>query len=157
MEVVLPEIHLSCLLCDQTFDSVDKLNDHLSTHFPQQVARNQNCDLCGRGMRSSLELHEHYQRFHEAHVPSTDGHFSCQLCDKMFLLQEHLKVHVKLDHSTDRFRSEKSSEWENPKPISIDLTADDELDPILLPPPKRKYPPRSPFFNPNLWLDQSFM
>ncbi|XP_052842788.1 uncharacterized zinc finger protein CG12744 [Drosophila gunungcola] len=160
METALSGMNLSCLLCEQTFDAIEKLDDHLSDHFPQPVARSQVCDLCGRGMQSSLELRQHYKRFHEAHVPCTDGHFHCQLCDKVFLLQDHLSVHVKIEHATDGYRpEERSLEWEKRNPNTFDLTSDLKLDPILCPPPKRTYPPRSPFFNPNLWLggDLSYM
>ncbi|XP_016969641.1 uncharacterized zinc finger protein CG12744 [Drosophila rhopaloa] len=154
METALSGMNLSCLLCEQTFDAVEKLDEHLPIHFPQPVVRTQFCDLCGRGMRTSLDLHQHYKRFHEAHVASSDGHFYCQMCDKVFLLQDHLNVHVKIEHATDGYRPEaRSSEWEKHCPNTVDLTNDDMLDPILCPPPKKKYPPRSPFFNPNLWLD----
>ncbi|XP_017012569.2 uncharacterized zinc finger protein CG12744 [Drosophila takahashii] len=161
MEPSLSEINVSCLLCEQTFDAIDKLDEHLNAHFPQPVAsQSQICDLCGRGMRSSLELHQHYKRFHEAHVAATDGHFHCQLCDKVFLLQDHLNVHVKIEHSSDGYRpDDKIPEWKQNNDRCIDLTTDYRLDPILCPPPKKKYPPRSPFFNPNLWLctDNSFL
>eukprot|EP00099_Drosophila_melanogaster_P019268 NP_610530.1 uncharacterized protein Dmel_CG12744, isoform B [Drosophila melanogaster] len=160
METALAEVQLSCLLCEQTFDATEKLDEHLPTHFPQPVSTGQTCDICGRTMRSSLELHQHYKRYHEAHVPNTEGHFQCQLCDKVFLLQDHLKVHVKIEHATDGYQpDEKSLDWQHYSPRSLDTTNDYKLDPILCPPPKRKYPPRSPFFNPNLWLgaDNCFM
>nr|XP_016929195.1 uncharacterized zinc finger protein CG12744 [Drosophila suzukii]XP_016929196.1 uncharacterized zinc finger protein CG12744 [Drosophila suzukii] len=161
MEADLSGVNVTCLMCEQTFDAVEKLDDHLTTHFPQPVPHQSHiCDLCGRGMRSSLELHQHYKRFHETHVASTDGHFQCHLCDKVFLLQDHLSVHVKIEHSADGYRpDEKSSEWDQNQRPCFYLTNDDKLDHIFCPPPKRTYPPRSPFFNPNLWLgaDISFM
>lgn len=142
---------LSCLLCEQTFDSAEKLQDHLIIHFPQpQVSRSHTCDICGRGMRSPLELHQHYNRYHEAHVTSTDdGQFHCELCDKVFLLQDYLNVHVKIEHSSEGYRpAEMYSVSEKPHNKYVDLISEDENNPILCPPPKRKYPPRSPFFNP---------
>ncbi|XP_017066645.1 uncharacterized zinc finger protein CG12744 [Drosophila eugracilis] len=159
MDTELSETNLSCLLCENTFDTSEKLEEHLSIHFPDPVAKRKICDLCGRGVRSSLELHQHYKRFHEAHVPNTDGHYPCQFCDKIFLLDDHLSVHVKIEHSDDGYHpNDRSSEWQQHTPNSFDLPTDNKLDSILRPPPKRKYPPRSPFFNPNLWLDaESFM
>ncbi|KAH8345582.1 hypothetical protein KR084_011549 [Drosophila pseudotakahashii] len=150
MEPSLSGMNVSCLLCEQTFDAVERLDEHLSAHFPQpEVSQSHICDLCGRRMRSSLELQQHYKRFHEAHVASTDGHFHCQLCDKVFLLQDHLNEHVKIEHSSVGYRSdEKISEWKQTNHRCFDVATVDKLDPILCPPPKKKYPPRSPFFNP---------
>nr|XP_017027420.1 uncharacterized zinc finger protein CG12744 isoform X2 [Drosophila kikkawai] len=148
-------ISLSCLLCEQTFGSAEKLQDHLIVHFPQPVDRSHICDICGRGMRSPLELHQHYNRYHEAHVTNTDeGQFQCQLCDKVFLLQDYLNVHVKIEHSSEGYRpAEMYSACAKPYQSHEDLTNDDEDNSVLCPPPKRKYPPRSPFFNPDLGLD----
>ncbi|KAH8401524.1 hypothetical protein KR009_006201 [Drosophila setifemur] len=145
--------YLSCLLCDKTFCTPEKLQEHLTNHFSLPETKTYFCDLCGRGLRSPQELHQHFKRFHEAHLkelcPGSGAgavdQFECSHCAKIFILEEYLKVHVKLDHCSEGLQLDKKSLKREQR---VEQLPDYSLDPIFCPPPKRKYPPRSPFFNP---------
>ncbi len=94
----------SCHLCDKSFTRSDHLNDHLLRHRrkPHRTStcnRPYECDLCGRGFRTKLGVHNH-RKAHLKHVGGkhvllSDNRavFRCGVCGLTFRGRERLQVH----------------------------------------------------------------
>ncbi|KRF97981.1 uncharacterized protein Dwil_GK27572 [Drosophila willistoni] len=126
---------------------MDELQKHLNLHTFEPVFECSSevftCNLCGRNLRSRLALDSHHKRYHGTHVkaelkcnakPSEYFQiFECPNCDQVYIDEDCLKNHLKMKHSAE-------GKEKKPEVSNVSKT------------PKRQYPLRSPYFNPNLWL-----
>ncbi|XP_032292069.1 uncharacterized zinc finger protein CG12744 isoform X3 [Drosophila virilis] len=148
--VELEEGGINCFLCQQLFTDIDELQQHFLTHFAECPANTTTkffeCDVCGRSLRSEQELHKHQERFHAAHLIKKDietrNRFQCEKCNNVYLSLDFLERHIQLAHNVGQTFGQAPPA--QPQQMTVVF---------LNPPAKQKYPPRSPFFNPNLWLD----
>lgn len=143
---------MSCFLCQQIFTDIDELQEHLSIHYVQysdleRTAQYFNCKFCGRTLRSEADLKEHHKRYHEATAMrkeiESEESVSCKLCgyicESSYILLKHVELtHVPKTEKTKQITAE-------PAPMMYAA--------FQYSGPKIKYPPRSPHFNPNLWMD----
>ncbi|KAM8712997.1 hypothetical protein ACLKA7_013333 [Drosophila subpalustris] len=140
---------MNCFLCQRIFTDIDELQQHLCIHYAEHSDLNTttqyfNCNVCERSLRSEQKLQEHYKRYHEATLIRKEmeagKQFECKLCGNVCLSSQLLLKHVEMTHCP---RKEKLN-----RPATMYAA-------IQRVTPKIKYPPRSPYFNPNLWVDHN--
>ncbi|XP_064552046.1 uncharacterized zinc finger protein CG12744-like isoform X2 [Drosophila montana] len=145
--VELEEGGINCFLCQQLFTDIDELQQHFLTHFAECAENTTtkffNCDVCGRSLRSEQELQKHHERFHAAHLIQIESRnrFKCEKCNNVYLSLDFLEKHIQVAHNVGETFTQAPAQSEQRTVM------------FLNPPAKQKYPPRSPYFNPNLWLD----
>ena len=71
----------TCVVCDKSFDSKDKMLSHINLHFTR-------CDVCDKEFCDSSTLRRHKQ------IHSGEKKYSCGICKKAFGRKDNLKDHV---------------------------------------------------------------
>ncbi|XP_018570138.1 zinc finger protein 664-like [Anoplophora glabripennis] len=85
-----------CEYCGKSFRSTSILNKHEKTHTGH---RPHSCKYCGKGFIST------YNR--KVHMAGHSGNHPCVFCDKSFLNEEVLKLHMKFKHAVKEDASKK--------------------------------------------------
>lgn len=140
------EYTMNCFLCQKLFTDIDELQEHLSIHYIEHSDLNTttqyfNCNVCERNLRSEQELNDHYKRYHEAMMIRKEiaagKRFPCKLCGNVYISFQFLLKHVDLSHC----KNKESAKHVTQKPEKMYAA-------LQCVEPKKKYPPRSPYFNP---------
>lgn len=100
--------HLSskfmCSKCGKKFPSNSKLQRHIksmeSGHKDDDAI---DCPGCGVKFSNGKVMQEHFEKVHRV---ESEG-VSCQMCDKIFTKQDHLKAHFFAFHTDKTFQCEK--------------------------------------------------
>ena len=79
----------ACKSCGKTFQSIEKLYEHLEAHRLEDKFK---CDLCDKVFRHRNNLCRH--RKSHSRVK-----YACQYCEKLFLRTDILKTHVVTKHA----------------------------------------------------------
>ena len=85
---------VNCKICGKFLHRM-RINHHIQNiHGVSQTKKSQNykCDICGQSFKTNF-LKEHKMRVHEKFKP-----FSCEKCEKLFLLKSELESHIKNVH-----------------------------------------------------------
>ncbi|KAM7361226.1 uncharacterized protein ACRADG_010606 isoform 5-T6 [Cochliomyia hominivorax] len=91
-----------CNICDKHFSSKDSYHKHLKRisclQYPEFI-----CEYCSKKIIGSANYKVHL-RFHKKIYP-----FKCQLCDKNFMMANHLKTHIETKHENKRYMCEEAN------------------------------------------------
>ncbi|XP_030387056.1 uncharacterized protein LOC115633728 [Scaptodrosophila lebanonensis] len=168
---------IACKLCGRGVRSESELQLHHKRYHELHVSQNR---AQNKSLRTEIQSQTQAQvptqkqtKVHTKERSQDDRPFKCNICKKAYKVKGFLRNHKKTAHSDD-LESQSSKEsntvlttalWNavaaaqyNPAYESVaryvppDQPTSHKLDPCLLPPPKKKFAPRSPFFNRNLWL-----
>ncbi|XP_053688875.1 zinc finger protein 665-like [Sabethes cyaneus] len=107
LETHIKELHADCKnhvcdLCGSGYPTRKQLVSHLGRHRNPNRKKASNipghymCDICGKEFNFRVTLKRHVINFHD-----NDRKFQCQVCEKILLSSEGLKLHLR-GHSEDQ-------------------------------------------------------
>lgn len=78
--------NFACILCPQTFSTLDELNQHIQNKVRQPCV----CIICGMSYAHNYQLHRHFSAHRSSKI------FSCRCCHKKFRSLNQIRKHF--DH-----------------------------------------------------------
>jgi hypothetical protein len=85
-----------CTICNKLFRTNYKLRVHMETHAENSVKFSCNFENCTKTFKSKIGLQEHAARH------TGDFKFTCEVCDKKFLLRSYFVAHQRIHSSNQK-------------------------------------------------------
>lgn len=89
-----------CKECDRGFSSKSTLDNHIKV--VHENCKDFICSACGKAFGNKYNLNQHLENAHPT-GPTPANLISCNICDKGFTKQEHLKMHHSAVHTDNTF------------------------------------------------------
>jgi KRAB domain-containing zinc finger protein len=90
-----------CKVCTKVFNYKSALDRHIKIIHEKQ--KNHICSDCGKSFASKFELNQHYDGYHNEDSKATR---TCRFCEKVFMKQRNLCMHMQAVHSDNKFSCE---------------------------------------------------
>jgi uncharacterized Zn-finger protein len=87
-----------CTICNKLFRTNFKLKQHMLTHEENNAKYICNYEACNKAFKSRIGLKEHIARLH-----TEEFNFTCDICDKKFLLRSYFRAHQKIHSKVRNF------------------------------------------------------
>ena len=128
------ELPFTCEICQKSFPHNDTLKSHNRIHAAeytkQQVARNFGkraefqCKKCQKSFRYHQRLKTHKgctpTKLNTEQLENTKEQFLCNICDQVFITENHLKKHNKMHGGAENLFSCDLCTFSSDQPVSLE-------------------------------------